>query len=55
MLLLQEVAFQESGVVAIAAKVGMVFVNAKTLRPCKIPPDLMEAIRAWLPTEVTAQ
>jgi acyl-CoA thioester hydrolase len=54
MLLLQEVTFQESEALAVSAKVDMAFVNAKSLRPEKIPADLLEAIQAWLPTEDTA-
>jgi hypothetical protein len=55
MLLLQDVVFRESGTLAVRARVDMAFVNAKSLRPSKIPPDLLEAIRAWLPAEDTAQ
>ena len=55
MLLLQEVAFRESGALAVSAKVDMAFVNAKSLRPGKIPADVLEAIQAWLPTEDTTQ
>lgn len=55
MLLLQEVVFQESEALAVSAKVDMAFVNAKSLRPDKIPADLLEAIQAWLPTEDTTQ
>lgn len=49
LVLLQEVQFHESGATAVSAKIEIVCIKTQTMRPTKLPLELLETLRACLP------